>query len=242
VDLIAKQPELSTLATALTAAGLDAAFSANAYNLEYTVFAPTNAAFAKLPAGVLANLLKPENKAELVTLLTYHVLSGNVLSTDITDGEKVKTENGNSVTARVVKKSPNGEGGIFINSAVVTKANQLAGTCGAIGNNCNTESKQAGTVHTIDTVLSPPSGPGPGGPPSLSFFVTTVVDDGLIPQCGDVDAVPRMPPAIFEQGNWAALQAYIAITLELWSNLVIGIGRDGLVYPMSRGKCVDFYT
>ena len=239
-DLIAKQPDLSTLATALAAAGLDATFSANVLGLEYTVFAPTNEAFARLPAGVLANLLKPENKAELVTLLTYHVVAGNVLSTDITNGETVKTENGNSVTTRVVKKSVNEpEGIIFINSATVTKANQIAGVgdsqCAGQAE-CDTA---AGIVHTIDSVLSPPRGPV-GGRPTLTFFVTTNVDGGLVPQCGDIDAAPRMPPALFEQGNFVALQAYIAITLELWSKFGIGVGRDGLVYAMGVGTCADF--
>merc|ERR1711904_589334 len=75
VDLAVATPELSTLVTALKAADLVKTLSSKG---PFTVFAPSNKAFAALPKGVLANLLKPENKAQLVDLLTYHVASGVV--------------------------------------------------------------------------------------------------------------------------------------------------------------------
>ena len=78
VDLALGNPDLSTLVTALKAAGLVDTLSGKG---PFTVFAPTNEAFAALPAGVLTNLLKPENKAKLVDLLTYHVNSVNPYGT-----------------------------------------------------------------------------------------------------------------------------------------------------------------
>merc|ERR1712028_141024 len=113
VDLAVATPDLSTLVTALKAAGLVDTLSGKG---PFTVFAPTNEAFAALPAGTLANLLKPENKAQLVDLLTYHVVSGDVHAKDITDMEMIKTVEGKNVTARVTS------GGILINSAKVVTA------------------------------------------------------------------------------------------------------------------------
>jgi uncharacterized surface protein with fasciclin (FAS1) repeats len=93
-------PQFSTLVTAVKAAGLAPALS-NTKNI--TVFAPTNAAFAKLPKGVLANLLKPENKATLTKILTYHVLPMKATSRTVTrlhSGTNVKTLGGEKVIVR----------------------------------------------------------------------------------------------------------------------------------------------
>ena len=68
----------------------------------FTVFAPTNKAFAALPTGVLANLLKPENKAQLDAILTYHVVPGKYNAKDLKDGETLKTVEGNSLTVRTI--------------------------------------------------------------------------------------------------------------------------------------------
>merc|ERR1719456_1801198 len=88
VELAQSVPDLSTLVTAVVAGGLVDTLKGPG---PFTVFAPTNEAFAKLPAGTLAKLLKPANKAQLVDILTYHVLPEKVLSTDLLDGETVKT-------------------------------------------------------------------------------------------------------------------------------------------------------
>ena len=127
VALAVADPNLSTLVTALKAADLVDALLASG---KKTVFAPTNTAFAALPAGVLANLLKPENKAQLVDLLTYHVAAGDVQSKDLTDMEMITTVEGKNVTARVSSD------GIFINSAKVTAADNEASN---------------GVVHIIDS-------------------------------------------------------------------------------------------
>jgi len=133
VALAQSVPDLSTLVTAVVAGGLVKTLESPG---PFTVFAPTNEAFAALPAGTLEKLLKPENKAQLDDILTYHVLAAKVLSTDLKDGEKAKTVEGKEVTAHVSKS------GVKINDANVVQADVLA---------CN------GVVHVIDAVLLPPS-------------------------------------------------------------------------------------
>ena len=99
VDLAVATPDLSTLVAALKAGGLVDTLSGKG---PFTVFAPSNEAFAALPKGVLANLLKPENKAQLVDLLTYHVASGAVHAKDLMDMQMLKTVEGKNVTVRTV--------------------------------------------------------------------------------------------------------------------------------------------
>ncbi|MEZ0611189.1 fasciclin domain-containing protein [Fibrella sp. WM1] len=133
---LASAADFSTLQTALQASGLDQ----NAKEPgPYTVFAPSNAAFAKLPAGVLQSLTQPANKAKLQRLLAYHVVSGNVMASDLKDGQKIKTVAGGTLTVRKQGSSvmlTDGSGG----SAMVTTADIQATN---------------GTVHAIDTVLMP---------------------------------------------------------------------------------------
>jgi|SRR5579871_2174937 len=100
----------------------------------FTVFAPTDEAFAKLPAGTLENLLKPENKEKLKSILTYHVVSGKVLAKDVMHLDSAKTVEGESV------KITTGPGGVMIDNAHVTKTDIAAGN---------------GVIHVIDTVLLP---------------------------------------------------------------------------------------
>jgi len=137
VDLAVATPDLSTLVTALQAADLVGTLSGAG---PFTVFAPTNEAFAALPAGTLANLLKPENKKELVDLLTYHVASGDVHAKDLMDMDMLQTVEGKDVTVRISHKD------IFINSAKVTTADVGASN---------------GVVHIIDEVLMPGDAPKP---------------------------------------------------------------------------------
>lgn len=96
-DLIADSATFSTLTKAIKAAGLEEVLGAKG---TYTIFAPTDEAFDKLPAGTLGKLLLPENKEKLRSLLLYHVIPGNVLSVDMKDGE-VKTMNGEKVKVDV---------------------------------------------------------------------------------------------------------------------------------------------
>jgi uncharacterized surface protein with fasciclin (FAS1) repeats len=131
VDTAVQAGSFKTLAKALTAAGLVDTLKGKG---PFTVFAPTDAAFAKLPKGTLESLLKPENKAQLVKILTYHVVPGKVLSTDLKTGP-VKTVEGSTVPVGL-------EGGkVEVGKAYVTKADIAADN---------------GVIHVIDTVLLPP--------------------------------------------------------------------------------------
>ena len=213
VDVAANTPDLSTLVTALKAGDLVDTLSGAG---PFTVFAPTNEAFAALPAGVLANLLKPENKAQLVDLLTYHVVSGAVLSKDIINGERLKTVEGKYVTATVNRT------GVFINNAQVTTADVVATN---------------GVVHIVDAVLAFPAPPPPPPAPSLWFRGFT---QPLLVRCGEVDAGPRMPAAIFDQSklkNEQALRAYEDITLALYGVYNV-IGQKGDL-GLELGRCAD---
>merc|ERR1719199_1631436 len=98
VQLAEATPDLSTLVTAVSAGGLVKTLESPG---PFTVFAPTNEAFAALPAGVVSNLLKPENKEKLDDVLTYHVVSGAVHAKDLSDGEVINTVEGGQVKATV---------------------------------------------------------------------------------------------------------------------------------------------
>jgi uncharacterized surface protein with fasciclin (FAS1) repeats len=91
VDTAVAAGQFKTLAAALTAAGLVDTLKGPG---PFTVFAPTDAAFAKLPAGTLDTLLKPESKAKLTAILTYHVVAGKVMAADVVKLKEAKTVNG----------------------------------------------------------------------------------------------------------------------------------------------------
>ena len=129
VDVASSNPDFSTLVAAVSAAGLVETLSGEG---PFTVFAPTNAAFAALPAGVLDALLLPENKDALVKILTYHVVPGTVLAADIADGD-VATVEGQNVTLSTAN-------GVTVNGANVVTADVLASN---------------GVIHVIDAVLVP---------------------------------------------------------------------------------------
>ena len=214
VDLAVATPDLSTLVTALKAADLVDTLSGKG---PFTVFAPTNEAFAKLPAGALANLLKPENKAQLVDILTYHVAAGDVHAKDLYDKEMIPTVEGKNVTARVSSD------GIFINSAKVTAADNDASN---------------GVVHIIDAVLMPPSAP-PSPGHHLWFRGFTKIRVNFTKdypyQCAEVDAAPRMPDAIFDPSNAATLKAYEDITIALFGAFG-GLEKVNLELGRCEGK------
>lgn len=106
VQNVVDTKNLSTLTAAVTAAGLVETLSGTG---PFTVFAPTNRAFAALPAGTVENLLKPENKSQLAGVLTYHVVPGTITSADIKDGMTLKTVQGKDLTFTIR------DGGVFIN-------------------------------------------------------------------------------------------------------------------------------
>merc|ERR1712129_274931 len=127
--------DFTTLVAGLTAANLVDTLSAP--NGPYTVFAPTETAFAALPAGLLPCLLLPESLGALTTILLYHVAQGTAYSCDLSDGQDVMTmSGGENVTVTIAMKE------VMINTATVIDANLLASN---------------GVVHAIDAVLVPPS-------------------------------------------------------------------------------------
>ena len=119
-----------TLVTALKAAGLVETLQGKG---PFTVFAPTDNAFAKLPAGTLEDLLKPQNKEKLVAILTYHVVPGRVMAADVKT-MKAKTVNGKELSIKVT------DGKVMVDNANVVKTDVAASN---------------GVIHVIDTVVMP---------------------------------------------------------------------------------------
>ncbi len=131
VDTAVAAGTFKTLAAALQAAGLVETLKGAG---PFTVFAPTDAAFAKLPAGTVESLLKPENKAKLVAILTYHVVPGRVLAAQVGGTSSASTANGQSLNI----SSANGN--VMVDGARVVQADILCSN---------------GVIHVIDTVLLP---------------------------------------------------------------------------------------
>lgn len=130
VDIASSTDGFSTLVTAVGAADLVDTLNGEG---PFTVFAPTDEAFAALPAGVLDALLLPENKDVLAKILTYHVVPGTVMAADVTDGE-VATVEGQNVTLSTAD-------GVTVNGAKVVQADIVASN---------------GVIHVIDAVILPP--------------------------------------------------------------------------------------
>ncbi|MDZ7711147.1 MAG: fasciclin domain-containing protein [Roseovarius sp.] len=130
VDIAAGNDAFSTLVAAVTAADLVETLKGEG---PFTVFAPTNEAFAALPEGTVEDLLKPENKDQLIAVLTYHVVPGKVMSSDLTDGMMAATVQGNEVTIGT-------EGGVTVDGANVVQADIEASN---------------GVIHVIDGVIMP---------------------------------------------------------------------------------------
>lgn len=128
-----------TLVAAVQAAGLADTLSAPG---PYTVFAPTDEAFAKLPAGTVESLLKPENREKLRAILTYHVVPGNVMAKDVVSLNKAKTVNGQSVKIKVDGAN------VMVDNANVVKTDIAASN---------------GVIHVIDTVILPQDRATKGG-------------------------------------------------------------------------------
>ena len=132
VDTAVAAGQFKTLAAALGAAGLVETLKGKG---PFTVFAPTDAAFAKLPPGTVDTLLKPENKTKLIAILTYHVVPGNVMAADVVKLKEAKTVNGAMLAVKVDGSA------VMINGAKVSTADIMASN---------------GVIHVIDTVLLPP--------------------------------------------------------------------------------------
>ncbi len=130
VEVAVGAGNFGTLVAAVTAADLAETLSGPG---PFTVFAPTDEAFAALPAGILDALLLPKNKAVLAKILTYHVVSGQVMAADVTDGD-VATVEGQTVKLSTM-------GGVTVNGASVIAADVMASN---------------GVIHAIDAVILPP--------------------------------------------------------------------------------------
>ena len=131
VEIAAGAEDFSTLVAAVKAAGLVDVLSSKG---PFTVFAPTNEAFAKLPEGTVESLLKPENKDKLIAVLKYHVVPGKVMAKDVVKVDSAKTAQGSSVTVTVEGKT------VKVDNATVVKTDIEASN---------------GVTHVIDTVIIP---------------------------------------------------------------------------------------
>ncbi|MCH2076750.1 MAG: fasciclin domain-containing protein [Rhodobacteraceae bacterium] len=131
VDTAAEAGSFETLLAAATAAGLVDTLKGDG---PFTVFAPTDDAFAALPEGTVETLLKPENQDQLVAILTYHVVPGKVMSTDLSDDMTAATVQGGEITIDL-------DNGVMINEASVVSADIEASN---------------GVIHVIDAVILPP--------------------------------------------------------------------------------------
>ena len=131
VDIAAESPDHKTLVAAVTAADLIETLSGKG---PFTIFAPSDEAFAKLPMGAVKDLLKPENREQLTSILTNHVVSGNVMSGDLRDGQMIRTLGGGKLMVSI----RNGE--VTINGSKVS-------TPDLAGNN--------GVIHVVDSVILP---------------------------------------------------------------------------------------
>jgi len=131
VDTAVAAGNFTTLVAALKAAGLIGTLEGPG---PFTVFAPTDAAFAKLPAGTLANLLKPENKAQLIQILTYHVVAGKITSGQLTKLKAAKTVNGQMIPLKLSGRT------VSVDGADVATADITASN---------------GLIHVIDAVMLP---------------------------------------------------------------------------------------
>ncbi len=136
VDIAADNPQFSTLVTAIQAAGLEDTLRSEG---PFTVFAPTNAAFDALPDGTLEALLEPENRDELVSILTYHVVPGDITSDQLI-GERMDVATVNGETVLIDGTGGKGRPAVTVNGAEVTDADILASN---------------GVIHVIDEVLLP---------------------------------------------------------------------------------------
>ena len=134
VDTAVGAGSFKTLAAALGAAGLVDTLKGKG---PFTVFAPTDDAFAKLPKGTVEDLLKPENKEKLASILTYHVVAGEVMAATVVtmDGQSAATVNGKSVKIGVK------DGKVTVDSANVVTTDMMASN---------------GVIHVIDSVILPP--------------------------------------------------------------------------------------
>merc|ERR1712141_981181 len=210
VELAQSVDDLSTLVAAVVAGDLANTLSSPG---PFTVFAPTNEAFAALPAGTLDTLLKPENKGQLVDILTYHVLPAKVLSTDLKPKQVVKTVEGKDLLVSIYK------GDVYANKAKVVGADNLASN---------------GVAHIIDGVLLPKTDALADSKPNIVELAQSVDDLSTLVAAvvaGDL-AETLSSPGPF---------TVFAPTNEAFGALPEGT-LDSLLKPENKDQLVDILT
>jgi len=218
VELAESVPTLSTLVAAVVAGDLAETLSSAG---PFTVFAPTNDAFGKLPTGTLDDLMKPENKGQLVNILTYHLLPEQVLSTQLSSFQRVRTVEGQNLhiykdSWRGVRMTPDGK-----DFKSVTAADNLATN---------------GVAHIIDGVLLPPASPTTTAAPKLPNIVElaeSVKDlSTLVSAVVAGDLVDTLSSGTF---------TVFAPTNDAFAALPAGT-LDSLMKPENKKELVDILT
>jgi len=215
VDNAANANNVTTLVNAVKAAGLVDTLKGTG---PFTVFAPTNDAFTKLPAGSVDTLLKPENKDQLVNILTYHVVSGKYKASDLTDGLMLT-----SIQGQQLKVTKSGDT-IMINGATIQ-------TTDVVSSN--------GITHIIDTVLQPKAGTIVGG--ALMTPDLNIVQNAL-----NANNVTTLVAAVKTAGLVNTLSGVgpftvFAPTNDAFAKLPTGT-VDTLLKPENKNKLVDILT
>ena len=202
-----------TLAAALKAGGLVEALQAKG---PFTVFAPTDKAFAKLPKGTVESLLKPENKSKLVDILTYHVVAGEVPAKVAVTLTEAKALNKKSFKVNNTKK------GLYINMSKVIKADI----------NCSN-----GVIHVIDTVLLPPAGTEQTKTTSSKDIIETAVGAGSFKTLAAALTAAGLVEALQADGPFTVFAPTDAAFAKLPKGTV-----ETLLKPENKAKLVDILT
>ena len=209
VDTAVGAGSFKTLAAALTAAGLVDTLKGKG---PFTVFAPTDDAFAKLPKGTVEDLLKPENKAKLVSILTYHVVAGSVKAADVVKLTSAKTVEGTDVKIKVDGAN------VMVNDAKVTKTDIEASN---------------GVIHVIDTVIMPAA----MMTPAVKDIVDTAVGAGSFKTLAAALTAAGLVDTLKGKGPFTVF----APTDEAFAKLPKGTLED-LLKPENKAKLVDILT
>lgn len=217
VDTAVGAGNFKTLAAALTAAGLVETLKGAG---PFTVFAPTDDAFAKLPAGTVENLLKPENKQQLVDILTYHVVPGAVKAADVVKLTEAKSVQGSPIKITVA------DGKVKVNDANVTATDIMASN---------------GVIHVIDSVILPPA--KPTTPAKPANIVDTAIAAGnfttlatALQAAGLVNTLKGGRWTVFAPTDEAFAKLPTGTVEELLKPENKDTLRDILLYHVARGR------
>ena len=212
VDVASKNGNFETLVAAVTAAGLVETLQGEG---PFTVFAPTDEAFAALPEGTVETLLKPENKDKLTSILTYHVVSGAVMAADVKPGAVGSVE-GDTIDITVT------DGKVMVDAATVTTADVKATN---------------GVIHVIDTVIMPAEPePAPPPPPKTNNIVDVAVGAGSFGTLVAAVKAADLVDTLTGEGPFTVF----APTDEAFAAL--GTTVDDLLKPENKDKLTSILT